>query len=140
MDISDRIRSIIAANQLSAGAFADKIGVQRSNVSHVLSKRNKPSFEFLNKVVEAFPKVQSHWLLTGKQFQESQDSKELNIPITNVTLFNSSELDSESQSDDGFDKTEPKEINLELNTARKIIKIVQFYDNFTFDTYVPSEQ
>ena len=51
-------------NNLSASAFADKIEVQRSSISHILSGRNKPSLEFIQKVLTAFPKVSSDWLLT----------------------------------------------------------------------------
>ena len=52
--------------QLNASAFADKIGVQRSSLSHLLSGRNKPSLEFIMKIVEAFPEVDLYWLLTNK--------------------------------------------------------------------------
>ena len=57
MDINERVRMIINSQNLTASAFADKIGVQRSNVSHVLSGRNKPSFEFIEKLLNAFPNV-----------------------------------------------------------------------------------
>jgi transcriptional regulator with XRE-family HTH domain len=51
---------------LNASEFADKIGVKRSNLSHVLSGRNKPSLDFLIKVIEAYPKVNASWLITGE--------------------------------------------------------------------------
>ena len=44
-----RLEELMETNQLSAAAFAEKIGVQRSSVSHILSKRNKPSLEFILK-------------------------------------------------------------------------------------------
>ena len=50
---------------LSPSQFADKLGVQRSGVSHLLSGRNKPSFEFINKMLVAFPKINPDWLITG---------------------------------------------------------------------------
>jgi len=54
------------ANQLSASQFADTIGVQRSSLSHVLSGRNKPSLDFLSKIIKHFPKVNASWLITGE--------------------------------------------------------------------------
>ncbi len=51
---------------LTAASFADKIGVQRSSISHLLSRRNKPSLEFVLKVVKSFPEVNLYWLLNGK--------------------------------------------------------------------------
>jgi len=50
----------------SASAFADKIEVQRSSISHILSGRNKPSLDFVMKVLSAFPEVDLYWLLNGK--------------------------------------------------------------------------
>ena len=46
-------------NSMTASQFADEIGVQRSSVSHILSGRNKPSLEFIQKVMNRFPKVDS---------------------------------------------------------------------------------
>src|SRR5690606_15634735 len=50
----------------SAAAFADKIGVQRSSISHILSGRNKPSLDFILKILAAYPDVELYWLLNGK--------------------------------------------------------------------------
>ncbi len=52
---------------LSAALFADKIGVQRSSVSHLMSGRNKPSLDFILKIISAFPEVDLYWILTGKE-------------------------------------------------------------------------
>jgi transcriptional regulator with XRE-family HTH domain len=46
---------------LNASAFADKIGVQRSSLSHLLSGRNKPSLDFILKIVDVFPDVDLYW-------------------------------------------------------------------------------
>ena len=46
----ERLEILMQNNQLNATAFAEKIGVQRSSVSHILSKRNKPSLEFMLKI------------------------------------------------------------------------------------------
>jgi transcriptional regulator with XRE-family HTH domain len=50
----------------NASSFAEKIGVQRSSISHVLSGRNKPSLDFVMKVLKAYPDVNMYWLLNGK--------------------------------------------------------------------------
>lgn len=61
-----RLEKIMNYYGLSASAFADKIGVQRSTISHLLTGRNKPSLEFVLKVVKSFPEVNLYWLLNGK--------------------------------------------------------------------------
>lgn len=54
------------AEKLTASKFADKIGVKRSNISHLLNGRNQPSFAFIQKVLETFTNVNSRWLITGQ--------------------------------------------------------------------------
>ena len=58
------------SGNLSASEFADKIDVKRSNLSHVLSGRNKPSLDFLVKVIDAYPNVNAAWLITGEARKE----------------------------------------------------------------------
>jgi len=51
---------------LSVSAFADEIGVQRSSISHLLNGRNRPSLDFVMKLIAAYPEVNLYWLLKGE--------------------------------------------------------------------------
>lgn len=62
----DRIQKIIQQKKLSSSGFADMIGVPRSTISHLLSGRNNPSLEFIQKVLDAFPEINTDWLIRGK--------------------------------------------------------------------------
>ncbi|MCL2502155.1 MAG: hypothetical protein FWE30_07340 [Bacteroidales bacterium] len=62
----DRLLQFLQLEQLSPAKFADILGVQRSGVSHILSGRNKPGFDFIEKVLIRFPAVNAEWLITGK--------------------------------------------------------------------------
>lgn len=66
MQLVDRFKYLMKLNNLSASAFAEKVGVQPSSISHILSGRNKPSLEFIQKVLAQFPKVSADWLVSGK--------------------------------------------------------------------------
>lgn len=69
----ERLEQILSHYEMTASAFADAIGVQRSSISHLLSGRNKPSLDFVLKVVREFPEVNLYWLLNGKGiFPESE--------------------------------------------------------------------
>ena len=57
VEFAKRLNIIMDFYQLSAALLADKIEVQRSSISHLLSGRNKPSLEF--------PEVELYWLLNG---------------------------------------------------------------------------
>jgi len=65
-DFSKRLNLIMDYYKLSASSFAEKIQVQRSSISHILSGRNKPSLEFVMKIVKQFDEVELYWLLNGK--------------------------------------------------------------------------
>ena len=58
-DFIKRLEQLLQHYDLNASAFADKIQVQRSNISHLMSGRNKPSLEFVLKVVETISGGQS---------------------------------------------------------------------------------
>ena len=73
-DFIKRLEIILDYYNLSASAFADKINVQRSSLSHLLSGRNKPSLDFIIKVIEVFPEVDLYWILNGKgNFPKSEN-------------------------------------------------------------------
>ena len=63
----ERLQLLMNENELTASSFADKIGVQRSSISHILSGRNKPSLDFIAKIEANFTEVSFHWLLTGEE-------------------------------------------------------------------------
>lgn len=97
-------------HQLSASLFADKIGVQRSSISHILSGRNKPSLDFVLKITSVFDDVDIHWLLNGKGSFPKNTSN--NTPSSTPSF-----LDAAS------------------SEGKKIQRIVVFYADGTFDEY-----
>lgn len=64
--MKDRLEKLMKAEGLSPARFADEIGVQRSSISHILSGRNKPSYDFITKILDRFQGINAEWLLTGK--------------------------------------------------------------------------
>ena len=64
--MKDRILKILDKENISAAKFADVLGVQRSSISHILSGRNKPSLDFVQRILQKFPEINSDWLLFGK--------------------------------------------------------------------------
>ncbi len=62
----DRIKHILEQKNLTPSRFADQIGIPRSTISHILSGRNKPSLEVMQKIINAFPDIPMEWLIIGK--------------------------------------------------------------------------
>lgn len=63
MSINDKIKQIIVDQNLSPSYFADEIGVQRSSISHILSGRNRPSFDIIQKIIRRFPDLGYEWIM-----------------------------------------------------------------------------
>ena len=110
-----RLKKVMEHYQLSAAGFADEIGVQRSSISHLLSGRNKPSLDFVLKVLERFKEVELYWLLNGKG----------NFP--NTVTGPSALPDSEGSTRIVGSKAD----------VRSIERIVLFYTDGTFDEFTP---
>lgn len=111
-----RLEEILQFYSLTASSFADRIGVQRSSISHLLSGRNKPSLEFVMKVVKTFPEVNLYWLLNGKgSFPHQPESIKPSSPTS------------------GPVDTTPKEFSGEIE------KILVFYSDGTFKSYFPKK-
>jgi len=125
-DILPRIQSIMEHYGLTVSAFADEIGVQRSSISHLLNGRNKPSLDFVMKLVDAYPSVNLYWLLMGiGNFpSDPEDSQEMFA----APLPKSS----------NFDMEEPKKkISKNENKSHAPSKIVVFYEDGTFESFLP---
>ena len=108
---ASRLKKLMEHHQLSATLFADKIDVQRSSISHILSGRNKPSLDFVLKITSQFTDVDIHWLLKGEGvFPKIEESS---LSSTSSSLFD----------------------NSLANEEKKIQRIVVFYNDGTFDEY-----
>jgi transcriptional regulator with XRE-family HTH domain len=79
--MTDRFKSLLEKLNLTSSEFADRIGVQRSSISHVLSGRNKPSIDFLEKILNVFPDIDATWLITGRD-----SSVKIVAPTENETV------------------------------------------------------
>ena len=53
------------SNSESLADFSKKINIPKGNISHILTGRNKPSLDFISKVLNAFPEIDLLWLLSG---------------------------------------------------------------------------
>ncbi len=62
----ERIKLLMESKDLSLSQFADMIQIQRSSLSHVMNGRNKPSLDFILKILACYPEINTDWLLFGK--------------------------------------------------------------------------
>ncbi|WP_445716808.1 helix-turn-helix domain-containing protein [Flavobacterium sp.] len=148
-DFIKRLEIILDYYNLSASAFADKINVQRSSLSHLLSGRNKPSLDFIIKVIEVFPEVDLYWILNGKgSFPKSEnvvptilEMENKSTSISNKDTINQ-EIDLFSQEEKvtpstPSDRNAIESFKSENNSDEEIERIVVFFKNGTFKNYKP---
>ncbi|MDB2385538.1 helix-turn-helix domain-containing protein [Polaribacter sp.] len=130
-DFSNRIKKLMQMYELTASTFADKIGVQRSSISHILSGRNKPSLDFVMKITENFDNVDINWLLYGK----NDEPKKKETIVASPSL-NQPKKEVASPLSDLFQEKEAEKIEHTANrNQKKIQRIVVFYVDGTFDAY-----
>ena len=141
-DFIKRLEIILDYYNLSASAFADKINVQRSSLSHLLSGLNKPSLDFIIKVIEVFPEVDLYWILNGKgTFPKSEKNFSIQSTKQEVTSdeTNNPNLFSTDQTNSKqpfiTNEIEKKLISLSNNDAKTIERIVIFYTDGSFKNY-----
>ena len=81
MNERERIELLMKCYNLSSSQFADKTGIQRASVSHILSGRNKPSLEVMLKIYESFPDLDIKWLMTGVGEEPAGDVAVVKEPV-----------------------------------------------------------
>jgi len=111
IEFTTRIKKVMDHHELTASLFADKIGVQRSSISHILSGRNKPSLDFILKITTEFKDVDLQWLIHGTGFFPKNSNKK------------------------GVAST-PSLLETNTNDIKIIKRIVVFYNDGTFDEYL----
>ncbi|MBR9757776.1 MAG: helix-turn-helix transcriptional regulator [Algicola sp.] len=125
----DRLQQIIDYYSESASSFAEKIGVQRSSISHIISGRNKPSLDFIMKILDAYPEVGLYWLLNGKGTFPQSPTHEETLPPTPAATNTATKEDAPNLFSQI--KNAPK--------GKTIERIVIFYNDGSFKSYLSDE-
>jgi transcriptional regulator with XRE-family HTH domain len=132
----NRIQSILKSKNLSPSVFADAIGVQRSGVSHILSERNKPSLDFVIKILKAFPEIDADWLLFGKgeMTQTTSESKtKLTVKLPALKINETPEIGKHEEKT--ITSSHPPALK-DFHNKGEIAKIVILYTDNTFSEYI----
>ena len=133
LEFTNRLQKLLDYYDLSASGFATKIGVQRSSISHVLSGRNKPSLDFVMKLLHTFNEVSIEWLIDGKGvFPKSVATP---TPIENDIIKNTTtgiEIKTPHTKTPITDSN--KEI-VNISSDKKINKIILLYTDGSFESF-----
>lgn len=157
--MKERIQNILDHEGLTSARFADNIGVQRSSVSHILSGRNKPGLDFLNKILIAFPAISGDWLITGQGemlkgnqtsgnkfgslFDQKSNNQKNEKEIATAPKQNISKLYQHKEENTSVDSThsikanEIPPVSNSIISNKRVERIIIFYTDNSFKEYLP---
>lgn len=148
--MKDRLEQFLKLEQLSPARFADILGIQRSGISHILSGRNKPSFEFFEKIVLKYPQINLEWLISGKG-KVYKDASTAQVSYNN-DLFNvSSNIDkahiaSTNEEDKNnlfvtelIKNSKNTSVLSDQDNSKKLIKVILLYNDKSFSEYISED-
>jgi transcriptional regulator with XRE-family HTH domain len=88
--LAERVKEVMEDLGYSPSSFADTIDVPRPIISHILSGRNKPSLDVIQKILMRFTELNPWWLLTGtgtmKQLNLFSDQELEAISLKNAAV------------------------------------------------------
>ena len=139
--MKDRIAHIIRAKNLTAAEFALRLGIQPSNISHLLSGRNNPSLEFVKKLKETFPEYSLEWIIFGRGPITVSEPFAPVVPIEPASSDAYDEIQVEpSEEETLFDqsKAEEKRVDQPPHSPIATLKqIILVYSDNTFEQISP---
>jgi len=141
--MKERILEFLRKENKTSAQFAEEIGVQPSGISHILSGRNRPSLDFVIKMIEKYSFISTDWLLFGKGSMYNEPSL--------TTLFDDSGSDKSGKSIEIVTEFSEKEEKIVRNSSEtidsssklpgkeisQVTKIVWFYEDRSFEEYYP---
>jgi transcriptional regulator with XRE-family HTH domain len=125
--MKDRLLQFLKKEQLSSSDLAEKIGVQPSTISHLLSGRNNPSYEFIENFLKIFPSVNAEWLIIGKggMYKDTQDAV---VPSPNKIAA--------ATSTPAMLEKQKEKTDISSKKVALIEKIIVYYNDHTFQEFI----
>jgi len=141
--MKDRILEFLKRENKTSAQFAEEIHVQPSGISHILSGRNKPSLDFIIKMLEKYPFLSTEWLIFGKgsMYKEPKMGDlfaDIELVQTGKTRENTT-AGEKKNIPEGSQDEDIQEIFPErpLPGHSQAVKIVWFYADNSFEEFYP---
>jgi transcriptional regulator with XRE-family HTH domain len=151
MDLNKKIEQIIIDKGISPSYFADTVGIQRSSISHILSGRNKPSLDIIQRILKVFPDIDRDWLLFDSDVPQ-QNTPQINRQnTTNQRVISQNSFEQTPRESNRNYQPEPNVVQTPVNvtprrkierpvvptqqplpSGKQIERIVIFYTDGTF--------
>ena len=148
----EKLLKLMKYEKLSSSRLAEILEIQPSSISHILSGRNKPSFDFLVKILRRFPTLNPDWLIldSDQMYRQSDESAALKdnqviAPISTSTIQagssehrqNNSSNDSSVANNNSTKRTTPTELPFtnNQNVNKTIERVIVLYSDKSFEAF-----
>lgn len=142
-----RVLAVMEHEQLSDAQFAEAIGISRGAVSQIKSGRSYPSLDVTLKMLDRFPDLNSDWLLLGKgemyrtdepstSMIQSQPPLMAENPSANASALENCTYTGVVNPQNNMQQPVVERIVYKDAPAKSVSKILIFYSDNTFDTFV----
>ena len=146
--MKERLLKFLKSEGLSPALLADKLGVQRSGISHITSGRNKPSFDFIQKMLVKFPKLNADWLILGQGAMYKTTATDVadlfnsSVPVANTKPPPTVAVPPKNLSPAEGNKKQLPDVAPEISPSKEAKKSVEkmmvLYTDKTFEVYFPN--
>lgn len=146
-NMKERIIKIMECERMGQAQFASAIGIQRAAMSHIISGRNNPSLDVMTKILHRYPQINPDWLLLGKgemlrdntPAMKPADNIAKNPPQIQVVPEGHQELPFQESRKELENSEKTWAVSVE-KSSKTVSKIMVFYSDNTYDTFVPEKQ
>ena len=146
-NMKERILKIMEFERMGQAQFASAIGIQRAAMSHIISGRNNPSLDVMTKILHRYSQINPDWLLLGKG-EMLRDNTPAMEPADNIAKIPPQiQVVPEGHQELPFQESRKELENSEKTWAisvekpsKTVSKIMVFYSDNTYDTFVPEKQ
>jgi len=136
--------------KMTSSRFADEVGLNRPAVSHIINGRNNPGLEALQRILSRFTDINAAWLISGSGPMYNSNQSEVKMPF----LFDENgEIPSEAQGNSEYlrenavktpvnvvKSQDNQELTLKNSTPVRVKKIAVFYNDNTYEEFIPAER
>lgn len=141
----EKLLNLMKSEQLTASKLAELLDIQPSGISHILSGRNKPSFDLVQKILRRFPRVNPDWLLLDKD--EMYRTIDIEPQPATSQSISTDELDGTMQQSPASGMTAPATNTTSTSTPAQQIaaayapkngnvkRVIVLFDDHTFESY-----
>lgn len=129
MNERQRLEQVIDSEKMTAKQFAQEVGIQAGTISNILSGRNNPSLDVLQRVLNRFRTLSSDWLILGIGPMYRQNGAVVEQSLFDVRPDDSQAVIEAPQTQ----KTEQSPAPSQPVPVKLVDKILIFYTDGTFE-------